>query len=74
MRRFFIIALTAGLLPPTAAMAGIPESRKSKWMLGGDYSMDTRRINTEDVEINGSKMHFSFGNLLTFCLDNVLLK
>tara|TARA_Y100001968_G_C19238178_1_gene658032 strand:+ start:76 stop:267 length:192 start_codon:yes stop_codon:yes gene_type:complete len=53
-----MISLTAGLLSPTAAMAGIPESQKSKWMLGGDYSMDTWRINTEDVEINESKMHF----------------
>ena len=59
MNRFLLLALTAGL--SSAAIAGIPESKQTKWVRVNKSSITGPGIwliDTEDIEVKGYKLRF----------------
>ena len=63
MRRFLLTPLILAFSLPTALNAGIPNSRDSKWMqidpiTASRSGLGNWFIDTEDVEIKGSKLRF----------------
>ena len=56
MKRLLLAPLILSLCSPV--LAGIPESRVGKWVLVKDTPLGKHSIDTEDVEIKGSKMRF----------------
>ncbi len=49
---------TAAIALPSAVNAGVPESRIGKWVVAIDTPLGKYSIDTEDIEIKGSKMRF----------------